>query len=210
MAGTKSVLAAGVKRKRDPSKPERRESKAKSRRKSPSSDDSDDVQTDIALLEAKILESRKHYNNIATLVQLARQPEAANDGSILAAVALCRVFSRLLATGDMAKPKGMGEAEAVVVSWLRERYREFMDVLLDDFLTSNQPSKQSVALTLVMRLVKEESKAEKDYKLKNGWLPKLIQILLSLPLDDLNRDEFVDKYFKQFDDIRFQTFQTIK
>ncbi|KAI8939944.1 hypothetical protein NX059_003670 [Plenodomus lindquistii] len=209
MAGTKIASTAGVKRKRDPSNPERRESKSKSRRKA-SSDHGDDVQTDIALLEAKILESRKHYNNIATLLQLARQSEPENDAPILAAVALCRVFSRLLATGDMIKPKGMGEAEAVVVSWLRERYREFMDVLLDDFLPSDNPPKQSVALTLVMRLVKEESKAEKDYKLKNGPLPRLVQILLSLPEDDLNRDEFVDKYFKQFDDIRFQTFQTIK
>ncbi|KAF2847903.1 CBF-domain-containing protein [Plenodomus tracheiphilus IPT5] len=209
MAGTKAAPTAGVKRKRDPSKPERRESKSKSRRKSPSND-GDDVQTDIALLEAKILESRKHYNNIATLLQLARQSEPESDAPILAAVALCRVFSRLLATGDMVKPKGMGEAEAVVVSWLRERYREFMDILLDEFLSSEHPPKQSVALTLAMRLVKEESKAEKDYKLKNGPLPRLVQILLALPVDDLNRDEFVEKYFKQYDDIRFQTFQTIK
>ncbi|KAH9879342.1 hypothetical protein J1614_002781, partial [Plenodomus biglobosus] len=209
MAGPKAATTAGVKRKRDPSKPERRESKSKSRRKSPS-DEGDDVQTDIALLEAKILESRKHYNNIATLLQLATQSGAENDAPILAAVALCRVFSRLLAVGDMVKPKGMGETEAVVVSWLKERYRDFLDALLDGFLPSEHPSKQSVALTLVMRLVKEESKADKDYKLKNGPLPRLIHILLSLPLDDLNRDEFAEKYFKQFDDIRFQTFQTIK
>ncbi|KAF1840059.1 CBF-domain-containing protein [Cucurbitaria berberidis CBS 394.84] len=209
MSGTKTASVAGAKRKRDPSKPERRETKSKSRRKSPS-EDGDDVQSQIVQLEAQILESRRHYNNIATLLQIARQPEVENEGPILAAVALCRVFSRLLATGDMVKSKGLGEAEAVIVSWLKERYREYLDVLFSDFLRSEHPPKQSVALTLVMRLVKEESTTQKDHNVKNGPLPRLIQTLLNLPADDLNRDEFSDKYFKQFDDIRYFTFQTIK
>lgn len=209
MPGATSASLSGVKRKRDPSKPERRESKSKSRRKS-LSDHSNDVESEIALLEAQILESRKHYNNIATLLQLGKQTGSENEAPILAAVALCRVFSRLLATGDMVKSKGMGESEVVVVSWLKERYRELLDLLLDDFLRSEHPPKQSVALTLVMRLVKEESKAQSGQTIKSGPLPRLVQVLLSLPADDLTRDEFAEKYFKQFDDVRFQTFQTIK
>ena len=209
MPGAKSASMSGVKRKRDPSKPERGESKSKSRRKSPS-DDGEDIQSEIVQLEAQIIESRKHYNNIATLLQRARQPDAENEGPILAAVALCRVFSRLLVTGDMVKTKGMSEAEGVIVSWLKERYRELSDILIDDFLGSEHPPKQSVALTLVLRLVKEEAKSQKDYKIKNGPLPRLIRVLLCLPLDDLNREEFAEKYLKQFDDIRYQTFQTIK
>lgn len=209
MPGKTSASHAGVKRKRDPSKPERRESKSKSRRKSPS-EDGDDPQAEILQLEAQILESRKHYNNIATLLKLARQSEADNEAPILAMVALCRVFSRLLATGDMVKSKGMGEAEAVIAAWLKERYKEFLDVLFKDFLESGHLSKQSVALTLLMRLVQEESKHDKNYNVKNGPLLKLVQTLLFLPADDPNRDEFAEKYFKQFDDIRYYTFQTIK
>ena len=209
MPGTKSASMSGVKRKRDASKPERSESKSKSksRRKSPS-DDGEDIQSEILQLEAQIIESRKHYNNIATLIKLARQPE--DDGPILAAVALCRVFARLLVTGDMVKSKGMSEAEAVIVSWLKGRYQELCTTLLEDFLRSEHPPKQAVALTLIMRLVKEEAKSQRDYKLKNGLLPRLIWVLLSLPVDDVTRDEFADKYFKHFDDIRYLTFQKIK
>jgi U3 small nucleolar RNA-associated protein 19 len=210
MPGTKSATASGVKRKRDPAKAERRAAKANKRQKSPADSDHDDPQTQILALEAQILESRKHYNNIATLLQLAKQPDSDNEAPILAAVALCRVFSRLLATGDMVKSKGMGEAEALVVSWLKERYREFVDTLLSVFLKSEQPPKQSVGLTLLMRLVKDESKSQKDHNIKNGPLPRLIQVLLLLPEDDANRDEFADKYYKQFDDVRYHTFQTIK
>jgi U3 small nucleolar RNA-associated protein 19 len=209
MSGKTSTSNVGVKRKRDPSKPERRESKTKSRRKSPS-EDGNDTQAEILQLETQILESRKHYNNIATLLQLARQPEAENEAPILAVVALCRVFSRLLATGDMVKSKGMGEAEALIVSWLKGRYQEYKDVLLNDFLRSEALPMQSVALTLLMRLVKVEATAQKDHNVKNGPLPRLIEALLLLPLDDPNRDEFADKYFKQFDDIRFHTFETVR
>ncbi|KAL5121333.1 Maturation and nuclear export of 40S ribosomal subunits interacting protein [Pleosporales sp. CAS-2024a] len=199
---------AGVKRKRDPSKPERRESRSKSRRKSPG-DDGDAAQAEILQLEAQIAESRKHYNNIATLLQLARQSAAENDAPILAAVALCRVFSRLLATGDMVKSKGMGEAEAVIASWLKERYKDFLETLLKDFLQGDHGPKQSVALALLMRLVQEESKTDKNYAIKSGPLLNVVETLLLLPADDANRDEFVEKYFKQFDDIRYYTFQTI-
>ncbi|KAH7408431.1 CBF/Mak21 family-domain-containing protein [Phaeosphaeria sp. MPI-PUGE-AT-0046c] len=209
MPGKTTASHAGTKRKRDPSKPERRESKTKTRRKSPS-EDGNDPQAEILQLEAQIVESRKHYNNIATLLQTARLPEAENEAPILAVVALCRVFSRLLATGDMVKSKGMAEAEAVIASWLKERYKEYLDILMKDFLQSEHPPKQSVALTLLMRLVKEESTAQKDYSVKNGSLPKLVETLLFLPADDLNREEFAEKYFKQFDDIRYYTFQTIQ
>jgi U3 small nucleolar RNA-associated protein 19 len=104
----------------------------------------------------------------------------------------------------------MREAEAVIASWLKERYKEFQDVLFKDFLQSGHPPKQSVALTLLMRLVQEESKHDKNYNVKNGPLLKLVETLLFLPADDPNREEFAEKYFKQFDDIRYHTFQTIK
>ncbi|KAJ4340405.1 Maturation and nuclear export of 40S ribosomal subunits interacting protein [Ascochyta clinopodiicola] len=211
MSGTKLTAASGVKRKRDPAKAERREAKSKKRQKSPSTTNGDDLQAEILQLEAQILESRRHYNNIATLLQRCTTSlDADDDAPVLAAVALCRVFSRLLAAGDMVKSKGMGEAEALVVSWLKERYRDFLDALLQNFLHSDSPAKQSVALTLLMRLVKEESKATKDYSLKNGPLSRLIETLLFLPDGDANRDEFADKYFKHFDDVRFHTFKTIK
>ena len=124
MPGTKTASAGGVKRKRDPAKAQLREAKSKKRQKSPASTSADegegeDVQARILQLEAQILESRRHYNNIATLLQLATKTD--DDVPVLAAVALCRVFSRLQAAGDMVKSKGMGDAEATVVAWLRER-----------------------------------------------------------------------------------------
>ncbi|ORY14599.1 CBF/Mak21 family-domain-containing protein [Clohesyomyces aquaticus] len=199
---------AGVKRKREPTKEGRKSVKTKTRAKSPADDD---VQATILGLEAQILESRRHLNNIATLLQLAKQFDREDEATILAAVALCRIFSRLLAAGDMVKSRGLPQSEVVIVQWLKERYREYVDMLLlEEYLRSETASKQSVALTLLMRLVKEESQtSQHDYSLKHGPLSRIIETVLLLPKDDATRDEFVEKYLKHFDDIRYYTFQTI-
>ncbi|KAF2271958.1 CBF-domain-containing protein [Westerdykella ornata] len=208
MAGVKAATQAGVKRKRESGKEERSKSKVKARRQS-SSDEVDDPQATILQLEAQIVESRRHYNNIVTLIQLARKHETENDSAVLAAVALCRVFSRLLSAGDMVKSKGMPESEVVIVQWLKERYREYQEMLLGDYLRSDNPPTQSVGLTLLMRLVKEESKGQREYNWKHGHLPRLVEMLLHLPEQGGVLDEFAEKYFRPFDDVRFYTFQTV-
>ncbi|KAJ4288200.1 Maturation and nuclear export of 40S ribosomal subunits interacting protein [Kalmusia sp. IMI 367209] len=209
MSGTKAAAVAGVKRKRQSDKAERRATKLKSLQQ-PSADEDEDPQEEIVRLETQILQSRKHYNNIATLLKLSKSTEPDNETLTLAAVALCRVFTRLLSTGDMVKSKRMTEAEAMIVSWLKERYREYTDVLLSQFLRSEHPPKQSVALTLLLRLVKEESKAQKDFSVKKSPLPRTVETLLLLPEDDGSRDEFAEKYFRAFDDVRYFTFRSIK
>ncbi|KAF2707558.1 nucleolar complex protein 4 [Pleomassaria siparia CBS 279.74] len=205
----KSPSMAGVKRKRESNKAERPETKSKSRRESPSADETD-PQTEIQHLESQVLESRRHYNNISILLQRAKEQGSQNETAILAAVALCRVFARLFSTGDMVKSKGIAASEAVIVQWLKERYREYQDVLLNQYLRSDDAPKQSVALTLLMRLVKEESKSQQEYNWKHGPYSRIVQTILLLPENDATRDEFAEKYFKQFDDIRFHTFKTIK
>jgi U3 small nucleolar RNA-associated protein 19 len=60
-----------------------------------------------------------------------------------------------------------------------------------------------------MRLVKEESK-QKDYNWRKSPLAQAIETLLLLPQGDATRDEFAEKYFTKFDDIRMHTFQTIQ
>lgn len=199
----------GVKRKRESSKVDRSQLKTKVRRRS-SSAEGEDPQTEILTLESQIIESRRHYNNIATLIQSAQKYETDNETATLSSVALCRVFSRLIATGDMAKSKEMTESETVILKWLKERYREYTELLLGGYLKSERAEMQSVGLTLLMRLVKEESKAQKEYSWKHGPLTKIVETLLYLPEHDIIRDEFVEKYCKSFDDIRLYTFQIIK
>jgi U3 small nucleolar RNA-associated protein 19 len=60
-----------------------------------------------------------------------------------------------------------------------------------------------------MRLVKEESKGQKEYNWKHGPLSRIVETILFLPEEEGLTEEFAEKYFKPFDDIRFYTFQII-
>ncbi|KAF2739245.1 CBF-domain-containing protein [Polyplosphaeria fusca] len=211
MSGLEVASTAGVKRKRDSAKAARHISKDKVRRKTSSSDDEADPQSHILRLETQILESRRHFNNIATLLQKARSKDPKDEAAVLSAVSLCRVFARLLSAGDMKKKKGaMPESELVIARWLKERYREYIELLLKHYLKSAEASRQSVALTLLMRIIKEESNAERDYNWRHGPLPNLVETLLFLPESHAIRNEFGENYLKQHDDLRFATFATIK
>ena len=66
-------------------------------RKAPKQTKSDDAQTQILLLEEQIIESREHYNNIVKLQQWIHAVDQKPKTGNLSAVALCRVFCRLIA-----------------------------------------------------------------------------------------------------------------
>src|ERR1700730_18771045 len=79
-----------------------------------------DAQARILLLETQIFESKKNYNNISTLIKLARNEDDDPDLGLVASIALCRIFCRLLASGDFYKSQSSTEKESVVALWLRE------------------------------------------------------------------------------------------
>ncbi|KAF2199635.1 nucleolar complex protein-like protein [Delitschia confertaspora ATCC 74209] len=205
MSGFETAAVAGHKRKRAVTKSDRKSTKTKTRRKSASPEELDH-QAEILQLEAQIVESRRHYNNIATLLQKATGQGEKNE--ILAAVALCRVFSRLMSAGDMTKSKGMPESEVVIVQWLKDRYKEYVTLLLEEHFQSESGAKQSTALALLMRLVKQES-GQKDFNWKRSHLRRVVEGLLTLPEGDSIRQEFAEKYLTKFDDVRYHTLESI-
>lgn len=174
-------------------------------------EEQEDVQSQILSLEAQILESKKHYNNIATLLSLCQNPSADHAANITAAVALCRVFCRLMAAERMVKAKAMSDAELQAVDWLKTRLREYVQTLAallpDEDL-------QSTALTLLMRLVKEETQQDgrrAEQAWRTGVFAHVVRGLVEVDSDALEtcRDEFVEKYIEEHDDVRFFTFYQI-
>lgn len=209
MAHLSSAATASKKRKRESSKLEdRTQLKTKSKKNTATSKE-DDPQAAILLLETQILESRRNYNNITTLISTIKQKDAKEETVVFTVVALCRIFCRLMTAGCFVKSKGTLEAEIVIIQWLKERYQEYVDILLVDFLRSDTTSKQNIAFTLLMRLIKQESKGEGEYSWRKGLLANLVEVLLLLPEDDPIRQEYAEKYMKTYDDLRFYTLQSI-
>ncbi|KAF9879750.1 hypothetical protein CkaCkLH20_02561 [Colletotrichum karsti] len=200
----------GLKRKRVPVKENsKKRAKSESESETDSSGDESDPQADILLLENEILESKKNYNNITKLIQIAKTSDDEPESATLASVALCRVFVRLLSAGALLKKKGMSEKESVVAQWLKDRYSEYKTLLIE---LLGDEDLASTALTLAMRCLKAEAQHLNDreeYTFPQKFLQDILAGLLSSDSDDA-RVEFVEKYLGGYDDIRFYTLKAIK
>jgi U3 small nucleolar RNA-associated protein 19 len=189
--------AAGKKRKR----PERDgEKRSKSKKTSKISADAEDShEKHIFELEAQVLQSRKHYNNIVALLSIANNLDE-SDASLLARVALCRVYCRLLAGGNLEQGPGAPESERVIVQWLIARLDEYLALLL------SESEMNATTLTLLMRLVREEANQQGSSVWENGIFPRVMHSLLTSGANtEALRGEYNLKYFQEYDDVRFHT-----
>lgn len=176
--------------------------------KSAAKDDKEDIQAQILSLESQILESKKHYNNITTLLELS-QKKSKDGSNITAAVALCRVFCRLMVAERMIKKQGMSDAELEAADWLKTAFKEYVAVLCRLLA---QQDLQSTSLTLIMRLVKEETQQE-GKRAEQAWRTGIFQNVVRALIEEDDaegaRDEFVEKYVEEHDDVRYFTFYHI-
>lgn len=180
------------------------------RSRSDSGEDDEESQSRIFLLETAILESKKNYNNITTLIAIAQNYAEEGESALAAAVSLCRVFVRLLASGKLVKRKGSSEKDAVVVQWLRERFTEYKSAILSMLLHTDSAL---TALTLSMRLLKAESQhlnEMEDYDFPKLFFSQVVDALVQNEVDSSVRKEFLEKFVDEYDDIRFYTFKALK
>ncbi|KAL8939721.1 MAG: hypothetical protein Q9216_003199 [Gyalolechia sp. 2 TL-2023] len=166
------------------------------------------VEEKILLLESQIVDSRQHYNKIPTLIRYCQDHHEHSRRAITAAVAVCRTFSRLMAVGIMSKSRNAPENEVVIVQWLRRQFEVYRSILLD-LLASDDPTMQSTALTLLMRLLKEEAESlglrpEKVWR--DGAFPSIVLGIANSASSREAREEFVGKYMQPYDDVRYYGF----
>lgn len=185
--------------------------KKRARSESSSHDEEDDPQAPILALETAILESKKNYNNITTLVDIARQLDEEEEKSLLAVVALCRVFIRLLAAGSLSRRKGMPDKDVVVVHWLRDRLAEYHEVIFSLFVRDELAM---TGLALSMRLLKAEGQCpvsdKDDYNFPKSFLRDIVAALCHPQVDQAVRQEFVEKFVDEFEDVRLYTFKAVQ
>lgn len=169
-----------------------------------------DTLSTIQELENQIAESRKHYNNIATLISMLNVEGSAEKPELAVAVSLCRVFSRLIAAGNFTESSRAAESEKIVAAWLKERCLEYQRGLLA-IMRGADTTSQVTALTLSMRLVKERVThiPGADH---NVWMTLFKDIFEAVVESEDGQDlrsEFVTKFVKEYEDVRFHTFGQI-
>ncbi|KAI7163671.1 CBF-domain-containing protein [Hortaea werneckii] len=214
MPGVLTNGDASHKRKRDDAPPKTSTGKSRKAPKTVAAK-SEDGQTKILSLEEQILQGRKHYNNIVELQSHVNLCEKKPKTGTLAAVALCRVFCRLIASEELVKGNDQSDADGQVAQWLKARLREYVEVLAGSWIGSPDAAQESTALTLLMRLVKEETnqgakRSEQAWKTERSTFFTLVSALLEKKDAEGARQEFVGKYVEEHDDVRFYTFVAVR
>jgi U3 small nucleolar RNA-associated protein 19 len=204
MPGAVSHLGKKRKRKIDP------ESSEKRARPTSIDDGEDDEspQARILLLENEILESKKNYNNITTLIDIAQKQ--GDEEELVASVSLCRVFIRLMASGSLTKKQGASEKQETITRWLRERLYDYKKMVM---LMFQREDTAMTALTLSMRLLKAEAEhlnSNGEYSFPGASLAEIVSGLVQPTVDDKMREEYMERFMNENDDIRYYTFKTIR
>ena len=166
-----------------------------------------DFQDEALQLEENVLGSQTNYNSIHTILKCLHQEDEMENEKIIAAVALCRIFCKLMARGSLGKPKESSGNEVTIIQWLRERLHDCEQGLLR-MLKSKSIRTQSTALTILMRLLKEQAShlnQSADIIWQGGLFWQLIQSLVEAEIFDEIRNEFVENYIVKYEDVRFYT-----
>lgn len=165
------------------------------------------TQSRILELEEAIISSPRNYNDLTLLLSCLQE---FNDSvlAITAAVSLCRAFCQLLSLGRMARRKNDTHAEQKLLAWLKERYKEYVKEL-ELLMGSGDLSYQSTALTLMMRLIKEEGThlmaPGNEYFFPHDLMARVARTVLYLDVSGgvPLRDEFVTKWLNAYHDVRY-------
>lgn len=167
-----------------------------------------DFQDQALQLEEEIFESRKNYNKIHTLLKHLKGTDGVDGDDVVAAVALCRVFCRLMAAGNLGKLRESYGNDVTIVQWLKERLQDYEQGLLQ-MLGNEDNNKQSIALNIIVRLVKEKAlhmNQSEDAFWQKGLFRKLVQTLIKGEVAAETITEFVEKYVERYGDVRYYTF----
>ncbi|KAG0198449.1 hypothetical protein BGX28_008075 [Mortierella sp. GBA30] len=174
---------------------------------SSSAKDIKDAVDQIRLLERQVAESKTYLNNIVTLLQFCD-----NDSPkiIHAAIhALSRVFSPMLSRGELQKPKKVSaeDKKATVTLWLRDNYVKFLNRTCE-VLNLPEAGLQIPALKILLDLVKLEStylsNLSGGHHFANDLYYRIVDALLNCTnMSQPLLDEFTQKYFGFYDDLRF-------
>ena len=119
-----------------------------------------------------------------------------------------------MAKGRLLKRKADSDDEAAVVMWLKERYKEYTAELCRA-LDHEESGVQSTALTLLMRLVKEEGThlrpEGEEYYFPNDTFAKIVKgVVVAGNLDEEAKQEWIEKYVDAYDDVRYSFFTAVK
>lgn len=155
-------------------------------------------------LEAQILDSQKNYNKINELLEYTKETVSA-EIQRKARLALCTIFSQLLAEEKIVLDGPISKQGNVIDRWLVKKYEQYYEGLL---LGLSQEG--DLTSRLLMQLVKQEvSSATSNQIWTTGLYPKILKSFLEEHGEGLLFEDFAAEHILPHKDTRMHACRNI-
>ena len=178
-------------------------------------DDPKAVSLRILDFERQIIESRRNYNSICTILDYAEDDGLPVETQYLAILSLCRVFCRLMVTRTMSKTTELSGKNHIVVDWLRKCYFRYETVLLRTLVNSDFQDTGGL-IEIIKHLMKEETRSIADAEelfWRQGIFSRILRYLVELKDTKHNNVSALKTAIKMlangYLDVRFFTFAVL-
>ena len=149
---------------------------------------------------SKTTDGRSQMSELISMFDLASPDSECN---LKVAISLCRVFSRMMATGRFTWPKSKEEPE-----WQMRDYRSFQSIVQQCLQKGNR-STPTTMLKLHMRMLKEESShSPESFRIFESF-SGLVSALIEAEDGAEVRKTFAEEYLQQYQDCCYSSLEAI-
>lgn len=173
------------------------------RRKNEVEGDAPELDRRVQKLEDELSETADGKSQMSELISLLNPATPDSESNVKVAICLCKVFSRMMASGEFPwqKPKeGPG--------WQVREYRTYQSIV-QQCLEKGHGSTPSTMLKLHMRMLREESLHNPDnvriFESFSGLVPALVEAVDGAEV----RKTFAEEYLQQYQDCRYHSLAAI-
>jgi U3 small nucleolar RNA-associated protein 19 len=199
---TMSKLGSGLKRKRDNT------DTSKETRKRRSTRNDDKASTDIEQLERRIAEDpSNNHKNVEALIQLLDPASLDEKTNVKAGVALCKIFSRLIASGNFTIGENGGKGNREISDLYALQYTKYRKTLIK-VLRSVSISQRLALLHLCWRVLEQDAELlDNSIWTSDSVFKPLLSTLAELPDGTDVRESYVGEYMNQCHDCCYYSLQ---
>lgn len=190
-----SQAAAGLKRKRDDNEIQHEGRKRRTRA------DGDNSGTKIEELGRKIAENPlKYYTNVEKLLQMIDLDDANAKENLVTAVTLCKVFSRLIASGHLDQGEDGSQQKRDLSEFCMRQYNNYKTTVVK-LLRFASSSQGLPFLHLCWKIFEQDVEVWKSSVWEsNSLFSSLLSALAEIPDSNEIRKTFVGEYMSQCHD----------
>ncbi len=176
--------------------------KAKRRREETGGNGSE-LDLQIQKLENELSKTTNGESQTSELISLFDPTSPDSEGNLKVAICLCRVFSRMMASGQFSWQKPKEEP-----GWQIKEYQSYQS-MVQQFLKNGHGSTPTTMLKLHMKMLKEESSHNPDsFGIYKGF-PGLVAALVDAVDGSDARKTFAEEYVQQYQDCCYYSLAAI-